>query len=86
MLLIAVSIAMGLALGLRYRVFILVPVILAGTFAICATTPQPFWQAWTSVVTFSVLLQIAYIGGALLRFATRGGVAAQVPAQLSRSH
>ena len=86
MLLIAGSIVMGLALGLRYRVFILVPVILAGTFAICAMTPQPLWQVWTSVVTFAVLLQIAYLGGALLRFASSGGVTAQVHAQLSRSH
>lgn len=86
MLLIAGSIVMGLALGLRYRVFVLLPVIMAGTFAICAITPQPLWQVWTSVVTFAVLLQIAYVGGALLRFATSGGLTSGISGQLSRSH
>jgi len=65
-------------------VFILVPVILVGALAICAISPQPLWQVWTSVATFAVLLQMSYVGGALLRFTTGGGVAANVPGELSR--
>lgn len=84
MLLIAGSIATGLVLGLRYRVFILVPVILFGAFAICTISPLPLSQVWTSVVTFAVVLQMSYVGGALLRFATGGGITASVPGELSR--
>lgn len=85
MLLIAGSISTGIALGLWYRVFILLPVILVGTLAICAISPQPFWQVWTSVLTFAVLLQLSYVGGALLRFTTCRGVTAGVPGELSRA-
>jgi len=84
MLLIAGSIATGILLGLRYRVFVLVPVILVSTFAICAISPQPLAQALVSAVTFAVLLQMSYVGGALLRFATSGGVTAGIPSELSR--
>ena len=84
MLLIGGSIAMGLVLGLRYRVFILLPVILAGAFAIYLISSQPLWQMWTTVMTFAVLLQISYVVGALLSFGTAGGVAALVPGELSR--
>jgi hypothetical protein len=84
MLLIIGSIAAGILLGLRYRVFVLVPVILVGTFAICAISPQPLAQAWMSAVTFAVLLQMSYVGGALMRFATSGGVTAGIPGELSR--
>ncbi|OKO82434.1 hypothetical protein AC630_12830 [Bradyrhizobium sp. AS23.2] len=85
MLLIAGSISTGLVLGLRYRVFILLPAILVGALAISAVSPQPLWQAWTSVLTFAVLLQISYVAGALLRFATSSGVTANVPGELSRA-
>jgi hypothetical protein len=85
MLLIAGSISSGLVLGLRYRVFALLPAILVGAFAICAISPQPLWQVWASVLTFVVLLQLSYVGGALLRFATSGGVTADVPAELARA-
>jgi|tagenome__1003787_1003787.scaffolds.fasta_scaffold20348430_2 hypothetical protein len=85
MLLIAGSISTGLVLGLRYRVFVLVPVILVGAVAICAISPQSLWQACASVATFAVLLQISYVGGALLRFATGGGMIANGPGQLSRA-
>jgi hypothetical protein len=85
MLLIAGSISTGLVLGLRYRVFVLVPVILVGAVAICAISPQSLWQACGSVATFAVLLQISYVGGALLRFATRGGMIANGPGPLSRA-
>ena len=84
MLLIIGSIATGILLGLRYRVFVLVPAILVGAFAICAISPQPLAQACVSAVTFAVLLQMSYVGGALMRFATSGGVAASIPGELSR--
>lgn len=85
MLLIAGSILTGLALGQRYRVFILVPVILVGALAIVAISPQPLWQMFTSVGTFAILLQLSYIGGALLRFTTSNGVSANLPGELSRA-
>ncbi|MBR0994288.1 hypothetical protein JQ580_26555 [Bradyrhizobium japonicum] len=84
MLLIAGSIAMGILVGLRYRVFVLVPIILVGTFAICAISPEPLPQALVSTLTFALLLQISYVGGALLKFAAGGGVTAVVPGELSR--
>ena len=84
MLLIAGSIAMGLLLGLRYRVFVLVPIILVGTFAICAISPEPMPRALVSTVTFALLLQISYVGGALLKFATGSGVTAVIPDELGR--
>jgi len=84
MLLIAGSIIMGLVLGLRYRVFILVPAIFLGALGIYATSPQPLSQVFASVVTFAVLLQVSYLGGALLRFATSGEVTANIPNGLSR--
>jgi hypothetical protein len=81
MLLIVGSIAMGLVLGLRYRVFILVPVILVATLAICAISPQPLWHAFTT----AVLLQLSYVAGALLKFTTSGEVTANLPGELSRA-
>ncbi|MDN3278936.1 hypothetical protein QWJ07_32065 [Frankia sp. RB7] len=85
MLLIAGSILTGLVLGLRYRVFILVPVILVGALTIGAISPQPLWQVFTSVATFAVLLQLSYVGGALLRFTTSSGVSSNLPGELSRA-
>ncbi len=85
MLLIVGSVVTGLALGLRYRVFVLVPVILAGAFTMCAISSEPLWQVWTSVLTFVVLVQISYVSGALLKLGTRGEVIAQTPVQLRQS-
>ncbi|MGY3346727.1 MULTISPECIES: hypothetical protein [unclassified Bradyrhizobium] len=85
MLLIAVSISTGLILGLRYRVFILVPVILVGALAIGALSPQPLWQVCTTIATFAGLLQLSYLGGALLQYLISGGVTASLPGELSRA-
>jgi hypothetical protein len=85
MLLIAGSISTGLVLGLRYRVFILVPVIFVGALAICAISPQPLWQVWTSIATSAVLLQMSYVGGALLRFVTSSEVTSDASDELSRA-
>lgn len=85
MLLIVGSVVTGLALGLRYRVLVLVPVILAGALAICAISPEPAWQVWTSVLTFAVLVQISYVGGALSKLGPKRGVIAQVQGQLRQS-
>ena len=85
MLLIVGSVVTGLALGLRYRVFVLLPAILAGAFAICAISPEPLWQMWTSVLTFAVVVQISYVGGALARLGTQGGVVVEIPSQLRQS-
>ena len=78
MLLIAGSASAGAVLGLRCRVFMLAPVILVGALAICAISQQPLWQVCMTIATFAVLLQLSYVGGALLRFAISGG--ANLPA------
>lgn len=85
MLLIAVSVSTGFVLGLRYRVFILVPAILTGTLAIIAISQQPLAQICVAVATFAVLLQMSYVVGAIFRFATTSRISANVPGEFSRA-
>lgn len=67
-LLVAATVLIGLALGLRYPVFILLPVMPVGGFLISAATSHLLW----SVLIFAVLLQLSYLGGALLRAFPKG--------------
>lgn len=71
-ILVAGTVLIGLALGLRYPVFILIPVIPLGGIAISVTTSHLL----SSVLVFVVLLQLSYLGGALLR-AFPTGIAGQ---------
>jgi hypothetical protein len=71
-LLVADTVLIGLALGLRYPVFILVPAILVGGFLIGGTASHRL----SEVLIFAVLLQLSYLGGALLR-ASASGIADQ---------
>ncbi|HXH44011.1 MAG TPA: hypothetical protein VNK51_09220 [Bradyrhizobium sp.] len=62
-MLVAGTVLIGLVLGLRYSVFILIPVTPLGWLAICATTSHSL----SSLLIFAVLLQLSYLAGALLR-------------------
>lgn len=62
-ILIAVTVLIGLVLGLRYRVFILIPIIVLGGIVVGATASHFL----SSVLIFVVLLQLSYLAGALLR-------------------
>ena len=62
-MLVALTVLIGLALGLRYRVFILIPIIALGGIVLGATTSDFL----SSVLVFVVLLQLSYLAGALLR-------------------
>lgn len=62
-MLAASALLTGLILGLRYRVFILPPVTLLGGLVIYATSSQGL----LSIFLFAVLLQMGYLGAALLK-------------------
>ncbi|WP_128924009.1 hypothetical protein [Bradyrhizobium guangxiense] len=62
-MLVAGTVLIGLALGLRYPVFILIPGIALGGIVVSATTSHSL----SSVLIFVVLLQLSYLAGALLR-------------------
>lgn len=62
-MLVAGTVLIGLALGLRYPVFVLIPGIPLGGIVVSATTSHSL----SSVLIFVVLLQLSYLAGALLR-------------------
>jgi hypothetical protein len=60
----------GSALGLRFRIFVLFPVILLGLFVCTAVGIAQGTMIWSIVLTNVVAatcLQIGYLGGALLK-------------------
>jgi hypothetical protein len=62
---------MGAALGLRFRIFVLLPVITLGLF-VCSAFGLAQGTAIWSIILTSVIgatcLQLGYLGGALLKF------------------
>jgi hypothetical protein len=61
----------GAALGLRFRIFVLLPVILLGLFACTAfglVQSTAIWSIMLTNVIGATCLQIGYLGGALLKF------------------
>ncbi len=61
----------GAALGLRFRIFVLLPVILLGFFVCTAfwlTHSTTIWSIMLTGVVGATCLQIGYLGGALLKF------------------
>ena len=68
-----VAIAMlgiGVAFGLRFRIFVLVPVILLDLVAFTAigmTQGIPIWSITLTNVIGATCLQLGYLGGALLK-------------------
>lgn len=75
-LLAGYTILMGTMLGLRYRVFVLPPVILLGGVLIIAISAQP----WSSALIFAFLLQLSYLAGMVLKGSTRGSIPQPVDA------
>lgn len=62
-LLAGYTILIGTVLGLRYRVFVLPPVIMLGGLLIIAISSHP----WSSILIFGTLLQISYLAGLFLK-------------------
>ena len=61
----------GSALGLRFRIFVLLPVILLGLFVCTAfglAQGTTIWSIMLTNVIGATCLQIGYLGGALLKF------------------
>ena len=61
----------GAALGLRFRIFVLLPVILLGLFVCTAfglAQGIPIWSIMLTSVVGATCLQIGYLGGALRKF------------------
>lgn len=64
-------VGIGAALGLRFRIFVLLPVILLG-FLVCTAIGLAQGTAiWSITLTSAIgatCLQVGYLGGALLKF------------------
>lgn len=61
----------GALLGLRFRVSVLVPAIVMGSFVILSlgmAYTHSFWPAFISTALAITALQIGYVGGAVIRF------------------
>ena len=61
----------GSALGLRFRIFVLLPVILLGLFgctAVGLAQGKPIWSIMLTILVGATCLQIGYLGSALLKF------------------
>jgi hypothetical protein len=71
MTLVVISAALlGLALGLRFNVFILVPTTLIGLVAIALGATQAdigFGAVAVAMILFALVLQVGYFGGISLR-------------------
>jgi hypothetical protein len=64
------SILLGMALGHRFKVFILVPAILTSALAIVSiglVTGATFGTVFTAVVFFAISLQLGYLMGGAIR-------------------
>ena len=66
-----IMLGLGAALGLRFRIFVLLPVILLGLFvctAIGLAQGTTIWSIMLTNLIGATCLQIGYLGGALLKF------------------
>ena len=64
-------VGIGAALGLRFRIFVLLPVILLGFLACTAIGLAQGTAIWSITLTSAIgatCLQVGYLGGALLKF------------------
>ena len=64
------STLIGLALGIRFRFLVLVPILFIGTVALAAISlaqGQSFLEGMSAVAVFAALLQFGYVCTALLR-------------------
>lgn len=68
------SLLIGAMLGIRFRVFVLLPVVLFGsTFlaVILMAWGGTLFEATIAMVTFATLLQLGYLGAGLLKLSVR---------------
>ena len=68
------SLLIGAILGVRFRVFVLLPVVLVGSAflaVILMARGGTLSEATIAMVTFATLLQLGYIGAGLLKLSTR---------------
>jgi hypothetical protein len=66
----------GSALGLRFRIFVLLPAILLGLFVCTAcglAQATTIWSITLTNVVGATCLQFGYLGGALLKFLILAG-------------
>lgn len=64
-MLIASSFVIGVLLATKFRVFVLLPMIILGAVVILlANILSPITQICTEIVTFAVALQVGYLVGA----------------------
>lgn len=71
------SALIGLALGIRFRFFILLPFLFLGSIALTTLSIVQDWpqaQALWSIVLFAAALQAGYVLSALLRHTIRPAV------------
>jgi hypothetical protein len=64
-------VGIGAALGLRFRIFVLLPVILLGFFvctAIGLAQGTAIWSIALTSIIGATSLQLGYLGGSLLKF------------------
>jgi hypothetical protein len=66
-----IMLGIGSALGLRFRIFVLLPAISLGLFVCTAfglTQGTAIWSIMLTNVIGATCLQLGYLGGALLKF------------------
>ena len=66
----------GSALGLRFKIFVLLPVILLGFFVSTAfglSQGTPIWSIMLTSVVGATCMQIGYLSSALLKFLVFSG-------------
>jgi hypothetical protein len=77
LILTMISLLIGAALGLRFKVFILVPVIgLALAMVAVNGAGDGTWQLVVTMVVVATFLQLGYLGGSILQSAVCAGRAA----------
>jgi hypothetical protein len=68
---VLMMLGIGAALGLRFRIFVLLAVILLGFFVCTAfglAQGTKIWSIMTTAVVGATCLQIGYLGGSLFKF------------------
>jgi len=81
------STLIGLALGIRFRFLVLLPVVLVGSVALAAISMaqgQTLLQALSAVVVFAALLQFGYVCTALFASIARAPRAARAVPHAAR--
>jgi hypothetical protein len=75
-ILIVASVLIGIAVGLRFRVLFIVPLILAAIIVVVAIETAGHESLWTIVaatIVCVVSLQVGYLGGSFIRTARERG-------------